>query len=142
METPTPKEALVLLVDDFSDALEMYQEYLTFKGYHVAIAHDGAEAIAAARAARPALIFMDIRMPRMTGTEAMRVLRSDPALRRVPIVAFTAHALADEVVAALEAGFDEVIPKPCNPDALIAAIERLIHAQSQQSGESGTDLSW
>ena len=64
-------------------------------------------------------------MPQMTGTEAMRLLRRDPAFMGIPIVAFTAHALADEQAAALAAGFDEVITKPCSPDDLIIAVERL-----------------
>jgi CheY-like chemotaxis protein len=116
----------VLIVDDFGDALDMYQEYLSFKGYQVLVARSGADAISLARSHRPALIFMDLRMPSMTGTEAMHELRADPAFANVPIIAFTAHALEDERLSALASGFDEVIAKPCNPDDLISAIERLL----------------
>jgi CheY-like chemotaxis protein len=121
--TPGP---LVLIVDDFDDALEIYAQYLTFKGYRVLTATNGADAIVAARVHRPALIFMDLRMAVMTGTEAMLLLRSDPAFSRVPIIALTAHALEEERVEALAAGFDEVIPKPCLPDELTAAVDRLL----------------
>jgi CheY-like chemotaxis protein len=65
-------------------------------------------------------------MANMTGTEAMQVLRSDPAFAYVPIVALTAHALDAERRDALAAGFDEVIPKPCLPDELIVVIDRLL----------------
>ena len=73
-----------------------------------------------------ALILLDIRMPDMTGTEVMRTLRSDPEFRTVPIIALTAHALDDERQAALSAGFDAVVAKPCLPDELLAFIENLL----------------
>ena len=117
---------LILLVDDFEDALEMYAEYLTFRGYRVRMARSGALAIEAAKVETPALIFMDLRMPSMTGTEALHLLRTDTAFAHVPVIALTAHALADEHRAAMRDGFDEVIAKPCLPDELAAAIERLL----------------
>jgi two-component system, cell cycle response regulator DivK len=115
-----------MIVDDFGDALEMYQDYLTFKGYRVIVAGTGAEAVALARSEHPAVIFMDLRMPFMSGAEAMRLLREEEEFCLIPIVAFMAHALSDEKEIALAAGFDEVIPKPCNPDELIIAVERLL----------------
>jgi two-component system cell cycle response regulator DivK len=117
---------LVLIVDDFDDALDIYDQYLTFKGYRVMTAKSGAEGIEIARVHHPAVIFMDLRMPDMTGTETMRLLRSEAAFDAVPIVALTAHALYEERVKALAAGFDEVIPKPCLPDELVAAVDRLL----------------
>ena len=126
---PTPP--IILIVDDFDDALDIYQQYLTFKGYHVVTARSGGEAIEAARKHMPAVIFMDLSMAVMTGTEAMRVLRSDAAFSHVPIVAFTAHALQDEKLTALHAGFDEVLAKPCLPDELVAAVARLLATPRQ-----------
>jgi two-component system, cell cycle response regulator DivK len=117
---------LILLVDDFHDALDMYREYLEFNGYRVVTARSGQQALEAAGAERPALIFMDLRMPHMSGTEALHLLRSDPAFSAVPIIAFTAHALEDERRIALRDGFDEVISKPCLPDELMTAIERIL----------------
>ena len=118
-------QPLVLIVDDFEDALHIYGDYLTFKGYRAIVAGSGAEAIQAAHEHRPSIIFMDLRMPHMTGTEALRELRADPSFAHVSIVALTAHAFADEIASALRDGFDEVLAKPCNPDELIAVIERL-----------------
>ena len=120
-----PTQALVLIVDDFEDALEIYQRSLTFKGYRVVVAHSVAEALSVAADVRPAMIFMDLRMPQMSGTEALHQLRADPGFHHVPIVALTAHALEDERMAALADGFDDVIAKPCNPDDLIDAVERI-----------------
>lgn len=116
----------ILLVDDFEDGLQMYQEYLTYCGFHVVAARNGTEAIAQARLHRPAVILLDLRMPGMTGTEAMRRLRADPSFVDTPIVALTAHALDAERRLALDAGFDELIAKPCLPDALVAAVERIL----------------
>jgi two-component system cell cycle response regulator DivK len=117
---------LILLVDDFPDALEMYKEYLLYRGYRVATAENGFEALAAAATERPDVIMMDVRMPTLSGSEAMRILRSQPLFSSVPIVALTAHAMADERRQMLLDGFDDVIPKPCLPDELVAAIERLL----------------
>jgi two-component system cell cycle response regulator DivK len=117
---------LILLVDDFADALEMYEEYLCFKGFRVVTATNGPSAIEIATAERPALILMDLQLAGMTGTEAMRLLRADARFDPVPIIAFTAHAFDDERVEALSAGFDEVVAKPCLPDDLVGAVNRLL----------------
>jgi two-component system cell cycle response regulator DivK len=132
--TPEPDiRTQVLIVDDFDDALVIYRDYLTFKGIRVLTARSGAEAIELAREHRPDVIFLDIRMALMTGTQAMQILRRDPSFSATPIVALTAQALEEERVAAMEAGFDEVISKPCFPDDLFAAIERL----SQKARDRG-----
>lgn len=104
----------------------MYEEYLTYRGFHVLVARNGNEAVAQARLHRPDVILLDIRMPGMTGTEAMRVLRSDASFINTPIIALTAQAMDEERRLALSAGFDEVIAKPCLPDALVEAVERVL----------------
>jgi CheY-like chemotaxis protein len=126
MSQVAPNAPLILIVDDFDDARELYEEYLTFKGYRVATANSGVRAIEIARAQRPAVILMDLRMPGINGIDAMKTLRTDPAFNHVPIVAFTAHALDGEKLIALAEGFDEVIAKPCLPDELAEAVDRLL----------------
>jgi two-component system cell cycle response regulator DivK len=126
----------ILLVDDFEDGLDMYAEYLTYRGYQVIAARNGEEAIRKARRYRPDVILLDIRMPGMTGTDVMRVLRTDPSFAHVPIVALTAHALDKERVAALDAGFDDLIPKPCIPDQLVLSVERIL-AEARSRGDLG-----
>jgi two-component system cell cycle response regulator DivK len=116
----------ILLVDDFEDGLEMYQEYLIYRGFQVAVARGGEEAVTKARSHRPDVILLDLRMPGMTGTEAMRILRADSSFANTPIIALTAHAMDEERRAALGAGFDEVIAKPCLPDALVTTLERVL----------------
>lgn len=121
---------LILLVDDFEDALEMYRDYLVYRGYRVIGATNGETALAICRRHHPDLILLDVRMPGMSGLDVVRILRSDATCDDSPIVALTAHALEDERVEALRAGFDEVIPKPCLPDQLAAAVERLLRERS------------
>lgn len=121
-----PERPLVLIADDFSDALEMYGEYLRFLGFGVLLAADGEEAVRLAHEHEPDIILMDVRMPRMTGTAALRTLRKDPRFERVPIIALTAHALESERDAILADGFDGVISKPCLPDDLVATVRRTL----------------
>ncbi len=90
------------------------------------LARDGEEAVRLAQCEHPAVILMDLKMPVMTGVEALRILRNDEAFTETPIVAFTAHALDAERADAIRAGFDEVISKPCLPEDLMAAVERLL----------------
>jgi two-component system cell cycle response regulator DivK len=130
----SPRMRSILLVDDFEDGLDMYREYLTYRGFHVVVARNGKEAVAQARLHRPDVILLDLRMPEMTGTEVMQVLRADPSFVTTPIVALTAQALDSERRLALNAGFDALIAKPCFPDALVVAVERIL---SDRTG-SGT----
>lgn len=114
---------LVLLADDFEDTRELYRDFLQLQGYRVVTASDGHEAVERARACKPDIILLDIRMPNMTGTEAMRMLKQDAGLARTPMLALTAHALPAERERFLALGFDAVLPKPCLPEQLQAAIE-------------------
>nr|MDQ3346975.1 response regulator [Acidobacteriota bacterium] len=74
---------LILLVDDFDDAREMYRDYLAFAGFRVQTACDGREAVEKARALSPDLILMDLSLPVVDGWEATRILKADPATRHL-----------------------------------------------------------
>ena len=80
---------LILVVDDYQDAREMYAEYLQYSGFRVAEAKNGNEAVAQARSLKPDLILMDLSLPGMDGWEATRVLKADEATKKIPIVALT-----------------------------------------------------
>jgi CheY-like chemotaxis protein len=90
----TEPGSLILVVDDYQDAREMYAEYLQYSGFRVAEAKNGNEAVAQARSLKPDLILMDLSLPGMDGWEATRVLKADEETRHIPIVALTGHALA------------------------------------------------
>jgi CheY-like chemotaxis protein len=115
---------LILLVDDVEDNREIYAQHLRFHGFRIDEAENGQTAISRAIAYRPAVIVMDLSMPRMDGLEACRRLKSDAATRDIPIIVLTGHAYAGNREEALAAGCDVFLIKPCLPDALQAEIER------------------
>lgn len=129
MNTPP----LVLLVDDFEDNRDLYEEYLLFKGYRVLTADNGADGVRMACERRPDIILLDLRMPGMSGQEALMQIKARPDLATVPVVALTAHALEDERRRAIALGFDAFIPKPCLPDELVKAIEIILRGSSSVS---------
>jgi CheY-like chemotaxis protein len=117
---------LVLVVEDYQDAREMYVAYLLFCGFRVAEAANGYEAIQQARDLIPDIILMDLALPKLDGWEATRRLKKDVRTRGIPIVALTGHALEGHAEGARAAGCDAFVTKPCLPDALVAEIRRML----------------
>ena len=124
----TREQPLVLVVEDYQDAREMYAAYLQFSGFEVAEAGNGVEAIEKTQELLPDIVLMDLALPRMDGWEATRRLKNDPLTKHIPIVALTGHALAGHAEGARAAGCDAFVTKPCLPDALVAEIKRLLDA--------------
>jgi CheY-like chemotaxis protein len=131
-DSPKP---LVLVVEDYQDAREMYIAYLQFSGYRVAEASNGIEAVERARALMPDIILMDLALPKKDGWQATKELKADDRTRHIPIVALTGHALAGHADSARQAGCDSFVTKPCLPDALVAEIQRMLAARSR-AGDS------
>ena len=123
---PKKDEPLVLVVDDFADAREMYGEYLKFCGFRVAEAQNGHEALDKAFALTPDLIVMDLSLPGLDGWEATRRLKADDRTRAIPIIALTGHALAGHSKGAMDAGCDAFITKPCLPERLMEEIKSML----------------
>lgn len=137
--TDTTNSPLVLVVEDYQDAREMYAAYLQFSGYRVAEATNGLEALEQAAELMPDIILMDLALPKMDGWEATRRLKLDEKTRHIPIVALTGHALAGHAEGARQAGCDAFVTKPCLPDALVAEIKRMLGArESGKKGSRGT----
>jgi CheY-like chemotaxis protein len=126
MPTKAKQGPLVLVVDDFVDAREMYGEYLKFCGFRVAEAQNGVEAIEKAKRLKPDLILMDLSMPVVDGWEATRRLKADTVTKEIPVVALTGHAMSGHSESAQNAGCDVVITKPCLPHDLIKQIRKVI----------------
>jgi CheY-like chemotaxis protein len=116
----------VLLVDDYSDAREMYGEYLEYSGYDVIEAANGIEALQRAVDDKPDIILMDLSLPVMDGWEATRRLKADERTAGIPVVALTGHALAGISDGAREAGCDSFVTKPCLPEDLVLEIKRVL----------------
>jgi len=127
----TDQGPLILVVDDYEDAREMYAEYLRFCGFRVAEARNGNEALEQAFALTPDLILMDLSLPGMDGWEATRQLKADERTRQIPVVALTGHALAGASEGAKRAGCDSFVTKPCLPDDLVVEVRRMLGLAKQ-----------
>jgi two-component system, cell cycle response regulator len=119
--------ARILVVDDQPTNRDLLSYLLTYFGHEVSTACDGAEAVRAAVADPPDLIIMDIVMPGMDGYTAARLMRSERALRDVPLVAVSA-AIVLTLESAQAAGFDDFYQLPIDPEGFMAKIEALIGA--------------
>jgi two-component system cell cycle response regulator DivK len=129
---PRTGAPLVLVVDDYTDAREMYSDFLVFSGFRVVDAKDGAEAIEKAIEVRPDIILMDLSLPGVDGWEATRRLKADARTRSIPIVALTGHALAGDAQSALRAGCDAFVTKPCLPADLVVEVRRMLERSAAQ----------
>lgn len=116
----------ILLVEDNEMNRDMLSRRLTRRGFEIAIAVDGQQAIAMARSGCPNLVLMDMRLPEIDGWEATRQLKADPATRHIPVIALTAHALPGDRERAVEAGCDDYDTKPVEFARLLAKIETLL----------------
>lgn len=115
---------LILLAEDSLDDVSTLRDYLQAKGFQLAIARDGAEAIEKAIAQPPQLILMDIQMPNMDGLEAMRQIRSHSQLTHIPIIALTALAMPEDSERCRLAGANEHLLKPVRLTQLVSLIQR------------------
>ena len=120
------KKPVVLLVDDYPDAREMYAEYLEFSGFDIVQAGNGVEAIERAHDSHPDVILMDLSLPVMDGWEATRRLKADDTTKEIPVLAVTGHALSGVSNDAKKAGCDGFITKPCLPEDLVAEIRKVL----------------
>ena len=119
---------LVLVVDDFLDAREMYAEYFAFSGFRVVEATNGEEAVRKAVELSPHVILMDLSMPGMDGWEATRQLKAASVSRHIPIIVLSAHAMTNDRDLALAAGANDFDTKPVRFDQLLGKIDTLLKA--------------
>ena len=130
MKTDTTGNAVptLLIVDDFDDNRQMYAEFLTYSGFQVIEAANGADAVSKATESLPDLIVMDLSLPVLDGWEATRRLKGDPRTRHIPVIALTGHALEGHSHDAREAGCDGFLAKPCLPERLLETVKATLAA--------------
>ncbi|MFN2565073.1 MAG: response regulator [Gemmatimonadaceae bacterium] len=128
----------VLLVEDNEDNRIVYTTILKHYGYRVLEAHDGIEGVTLARKAHPDLILMDVGLPGLDGWEATRRLKADEETRRIPVIALTAHALAEHRAQAIAVGCDGYLAKPVEPREVVAEVRRHI-GLADRPPVTGTD---
>jgi putative two-component system response regulator len=116
----------ILIADDDQQILAVLKELLELEGHLILLARDGEEAVAKALADPPDLVLMDVHMPKMSGCDAVGVLKMSPATALVPIVLITGSATRDDRVAALKAGCDDFLSKPIDAEELVVRTKSLL----------------
>jgi CheY-like chemotaxis protein len=117
----------LLYIEDNEMNRDMLSRRLQRRGFEILIARDGGQGLAMATAEKPDLILMDMSLPVMDGWEATRRLKAVPETQAIPIIALTAHAMADDREKAIEAGADDYDTKPIELDRLLGKIEALLN---------------
>ncbi len=116
----------ILVADDDQDILELVAFRLERAGYEVLTAGDGEQALATARERQPALAVLDVMMPKLTGYEVVKAMRSAEETSRIPVILLTARVQEADVSRGFEAGADDYIRKPFSPQELRARVEAIL----------------
>jgi DNA-binding response OmpR family regulator len=113
----------VLIVDDDFELTEMLSQYLRHEGFDVQTAQDGQAGVREAATGRYAIVVLDVMMPRLSGMEALRRIRS---VTDVPVLMLTARGDNVDRIVGLDMGADDYVPKPCTPGELVARIRAIL----------------
>jgi DNA-binding response OmpR family regulator len=119
-------QPLVLCADDDEDILALVALRLSRAGFRVETAPDGERALALARELRPAVIVLDVMMPRMTGVEVLTEIRADDSFAGTRVVLLSARVQESDVDRGLDAGADAYLAKPFRAPELVETVERLL----------------
>jgi len=118
----------ILVVDDEDDLLSLLEYNLDQEGFEVVLARDGVEAIEQARTHEPALIILDVMMPKMDGIEVCEKLRTDAHLRTIPIMMLTARTEEEDKVEGLDVGADIYLGKPVSVSVIVSQAKALLRS--------------
>jgi len=121
----------ILVVEDEEDILELIRYNLEREGYKVSGVGTGDAALVSARAQLPDLILLDLMLPGMDGLEVCKLLKMDRHLRHIPVVMVTAKGEEADIVAGLELGADDYIPKPFSPRVLLARVRAVLRRRAR-----------
>jgi len=122
----------VLLVDDDVALAGMLREYLQAEGFDATTAHDGETGVEEALSGRYAIVVLDVMLPRLSGVEALRRIRTQS---RVPVLMLTAKGDDVDRIVGLELGADDYVPKPCTPRELVARLRAIL--RRSETGAAG-----
>lgn len=118
--------AKILIAEDERDIRDLVAFTLRFAGHEVIAATNGEEAVELAPKINPDLILMDVRMPRMTGYEACKIMKTMPGIKDVPVVFLTARGQESEIQQGLGVGAEEYLLKPFAPDQLTERVKAIL----------------
>ena len=116
--------SLILIVEDNEKNLKLVRDVLQVKGYDTIEAGTAEDGLKLARGRKPDLILMDIQLPGMSGIEALKALRAEPATAAIPVVAITASVMQQDRQQIMCAGFDGFIEKPINLRGLLDTVQQ------------------
>ena len=116
----------ILVVEDQEDLRGILRDLLNSSGYEMLEAADGQAGVGKAKAEKPDLILMDIQMPVMDGYDASRLIKADPNLKSIPIVAVSSFAMKGDEEKARGAGCDHYVTKPYSPMQLLKTVRGLL----------------
>jgi phosphate regulon transcriptional regulator PhoB len=123
----------ILVVEDEADVLDLLLINLRAAGFAVVVAEDGAAALTKARSEMPALIVLDVMLPKMSGLEICKVLKSEAATKNIPVIMLTAKAEEVDKIVGLELGADDYVTKPFSPRELILRINRSLRRGKREA---------
>lgn len=128
MKAPATRQLArkILVADDEEDIRSLVRLGLRRDGHKVTTANDGAEALELARRHRPDLCVVDVMMPKLTGLEVLKEMRSDPDLARVKVILLTARAQGFDENRGFDAGADDYVTKPFDLEDLRARVRRAL----------------
>ena len=116
----------ILIAEDERDIRDLIAFTLRFAGYEVVGAENGAEAVELATKENPDLILLDVRMPRLTGYDACKAIKANPALTDIPVVFLSAKGQESEIEIGMAAGAEEYLLKPFAPDELTERVGAIL----------------
>src|SRR5881296_1605396 len=124
METGSGRN--ILIIEDETDVADLLSLNLRKAGFRVSTAGDGASGLQKARDDRPDFIILDLMLPKMSGLEVCRILKSDAATARMPILMLTAKAEEIDRIVGLEFGADDYVTKPFSPREVVLRIKAIL----------------
>jgi len=126
-ETPDPRiRKRVLIVEDNDLNMKLFNDLLVAHGYGTLQTKDGTEVLALARQYRPDLILMDIQLPEVSGLQVTQWIKSDDALRSIPVIAVTAFAMKGDEEKIRDGGCEAYIAKPISVSSFLKTVERFL----------------
>ncbi len=122
----------ILVADDDEDIRAYLEITLELAGFEVELATDGLEALHVARHQHPDVVVLDVMMPKLDGIEALRQMREDPRTSHVPVMLLTARVQTGDAITGLDAGADDYLTKPFDPDELVARVRAAMRRADTQ----------
>jgi DNA-binding response OmpR family regulator len=125
----------ILIIDDEQDVIDLLTLHLRKAGFGLSTATDGAAGLRLAREESPALVILDLMLPKMPGLEICKVLKTDAATRGIPVLMLTAKAEEIDRIVGLEFGADDYVTKPFSPRELVLRVNEILRRGKGESGE-------